>query len=204
MSKIQYLSQEGYDKLDQELRDLKTRGRREIADDIAEARAKGDLSENAEYDAAKEAQGHMETRITQLEDILANARVLDAKDLDLTKVRVLTKVTILNKKMKKEMKYTLVSPNEADFAKGKISVDSPIGAALLGKEIGDVVLFDIAEGIPQGKALDLAESSPVEGFDCKIFVNLGLVSISIHFLAISQVGLTGILCKYQANNTHFR
>ena len=104
MSKIQYLSQEGYDKLDQELRDLKTRGRREIADDIAEARAKGDLSENAEYDAAKEAQGHMETRITQLEDILANARVLDAKDLDLTKVRVLTKVTILNKKMKKEMK----------------------------------------------------------------------------------------------------
>ena len=104
MSKIQYLSQEGYDKLDQELRDLKTRGRREIAEDIAEARAKGDLSENAEYDAAKEAQGHMETRITQLEDILANARVLDAKDLDLTKVRVLTKVTILNKKMKKEMK----------------------------------------------------------------------------------------------------
>ena len=147
MSKIQYLSQEGYDKLDQELRDLKTRGRREIADDIAEARAKGDLSENAEYDAAKEAQGHMETRITQLEDILANARVLDAKDLDLTKVRVLTKVTILNKKMKKEMKYTLVSPNEADFAKGKISVDSPIGSALLGKEIGDVVTVTVPAGI---------------------------------------------------------
>ena len=147
MSKIQYLSQEGYDKLDQELRDLKTRGRREIAEDIAEARAKGDLSENAEYDAAKEAQGHMETRITQLEDILANARVLDAKDLDLTKVRVLTKVTILNKKMKKEMKYTLVSPNEADFAKCKISVDSPIGAALLGKEIGDVVTVTVPAGI---------------------------------------------------------
>ena len=147
MSKIQYLSQEGYDKLDQELRDLKTRGRREIADDIAEARAKGDLSENAEYDAAKEAQGHMETRITQLEDILANARVLDAKDLDLTKVRVLTKVTILNKKTKKEMKYTLVSPNEADFAKGKISVDSHIGAALLGKEIGDVVTVTVPAGI---------------------------------------------------------
>ena len=102
MSKIQYLSQEGYDKLDQELRDLKTRGRREIADDIAEARAKGDLSENAEYDAAKEAQGLMETRITQLEDILANARVLDTKGLDLTKVRVLTKVTILNKKVKRK------------------------------------------------------------------------------------------------------
>ena len=146
MSKIQYLSQEGYDKLDQELRDLKTRGRREIADDIAEARAKGDLSENAEYDAAKEAQGLMETRITQLEDILANARVLDTKGLDLTKVRVLTKVTILNKKIKKEMKYTLVSPNEAEFAKGKISVDSRIGAALLGKEIGDVIMVKVPAG----------------------------------------------------------
>jgi transcription elongation factor GreA len=146
MSKIQYLSQEGYDKLDQELRDLKTRGRREIAEDIAEARAKGDLSENAEYDAAKEAQGHLETRITQLEDILANARILDAKDLDLTKVRVLTTVTILNIKMKKTMKYTLVSPNEADFSKGKISVDSPIGAALLGKEVGDVVTVQVPAG----------------------------------------------------------
>jgi len=146
MSKIQYLSQEGYDKLDQELRDLKTRGRREIAEDIAEARAKGDLSENAEYDAAKEAQGHLETRITQLEDILANARILDAKDLDLTKVRVLTTVSILNIKMKKTMKYTLVSPNEADFSKGKISVDSPIGAALLGKEVGDVVTVQVPAG----------------------------------------------------------
>lgn len=146
MSKIQYLSQEGYDKLDLELRDLKTRGRREIAEDIAEARAKGDLSENAEYDAAKEAQGHLETRITQLEDILANARILDAKDLDLTKVRVLTTVTILNIKMKKTMKYTLVSPNEADFSKGKISVDSPIGAALLGKEVGDVVTVQVPAG----------------------------------------------------------
>ncbi|HCD52167.1 MAG TPA: transcription elongation factor GreA, partial [Balneolaceae bacterium] len=113
---------------------------------IAEARDKGDLSENAEYDAAKEAQGHMETRITQLEDILANARIIDAKDLDLTKVRVLTTVTILNKKMGKEMKYTLVSPNEADFAKGKISVDSPIGKSLLGKEIGESVEVDVPAG----------------------------------------------------------
>ena len=146
MSNIQYLSQEGYDKLDAELKDLKTRGRREIAADIAEARAKGDLSENAEYDAAKEAQGHMEDRITKLEDVLANARIIDAKDLDLTKVRVLSKVTILNKKMNKEMQYTLVSPNEADFAKGKISVDSPIGKGLLGKEIGDVVEIQVPAG----------------------------------------------------------
>lgn len=146
MSKVQYLTQEGYDKLDAELKDLKTRGRREIADDIAEARAKGDLSENAEYDAAKEAQGHLEDRITKLEDVLANARVLDKNDLDLSKVRVLTTVTILNKKMDKEMKYTLVSPNEADFAAGKISVDSPIGKALMGRAIGEVVEVEVPAG----------------------------------------------------------
>lgn len=146
MSKVQYLTQEGYDKLDAELRDLKTRGRREIANDIAEARAKGDLSENAEYDAAKEAQGHLEDRITKLEDALANARVLDTKDLDLSKVRVLTTVTILNKKVNKEMKYTLVSANEADFAAGKISVDSPIGKALMGREIGETVEVDVPAG----------------------------------------------------------
>ena len=146
MSKIQYLSKEGYDKLEAELKDLKTRGRRDIANEIAEARAKGDLSENAEYDAAKEAQGHMEDRITKLEDILANARILDAKDLDLSKVRVLTKVTILNLKMNKEMQYTLVSANEADFAAGKISVDSPIGKALIGHEVGDTVEVDVPVG----------------------------------------------------------
>ncbi|MEQ8525587.1 transcription elongation factor GreA [Gracilimonas sp.] len=146
MSKVQYLTQEGYDKLEAELKDLKTRGRREIANEIAEARAKGDLSENAEYDAAKEAQGHMEDRITKLEDALANSRVLDKSELDLSKVRVLTTVTILNKKMNKEMKYTLVSPNEADFAAGKISVDSPIGQALMGLEIGESVEVDVPAG----------------------------------------------------------
>ncbi len=146
MSKVQYLTQEGYDKLEAELKDLKTRGRREIAEDIAEARAKGDLSENAEYDAAKEAQGHMEDRITKLEDALANARVLDKSELDLSKVRVLTTVTILNKKMGKEMKYTLVSPNEADFKEGKISVESPIGQALMGREIGETVEVDVPAG----------------------------------------------------------
>ncbi|MBD3615724.1 MAG: transcription elongation factor GreA [Gracilimonas sp.] len=146
MSKVQYLTQEGYDKLDAELKDLKTRGRREIAEDIAEARAKGDLSENAEYDAAKEAQGHLEDRITKLEDALANARVLDTKDLDLSKVRVLTTVTILNKNTDKEMKYTLVSANEADFAAGKISIDSPIGKALMGREIGETVEVEVPAG----------------------------------------------------------
>lgn len=146
MSKVQYLSQEGYDKLDTELRDLKSRGRRAVAADISEARSKGDLSENAEYDAAKEAQGHLEDRITKLEDALANARVLDTKDLDLSKVRVLTTVTILNKKMGKEMKYTLVSANEADFSADKISIDSPIGEALMGREIGEVVEVEVPAG----------------------------------------------------------
>lgn len=146
MSKIQYLSKEGFDKLEAELKDLKTRGRKEIAEEIAEARAKGDLSENAEYDAAKEAQGHLEDRITKLEDALANARILDKNDLDLTKVRILTTVTILNKKMGKEMKYTLVSPNEADFAAGKISVESPIGKSLIGKEIGETVEVSVPAG----------------------------------------------------------
>jgi transcription elongation factor GreA len=155
MSKVQYLTQEGYDKLDAELRDLKTRGRREIAEEISEARAKGDLSENAEYDAAKEAQGHLEDRITKLEDALANARVLDKKDLDLSKVRVLTTVTILNKKMDKEMKYTIVSPNEADFAAGKISIESPIGKALLGREIGEVVEVDVPAGKIELKVLKI-------------------------------------------------
>ena len=146
MAKANYLSQEGYDKLDAELRDLKTRGRREIADDIAEARAKGDLSENAEYDAAKEAQGHLETRIQELENTLATAKILDTKNMDTSKVYLMSKVTILNVKMKKEMSYILVGKDEADFGSGKISVDSPIGSALLGKEVGDVVEVTVPAG----------------------------------------------------------
>jgi len=146
MAKANYLSQEGYDKLDAELRDLKTRGRRAIAEDIAEARAKGDLSENAEYDAAKEAQGHLETRIQELENTLATAKILDTKNMDTSKVYLMSKVTILNMKVKKEMSYTLVGKDEADFASGKISVDSPIGSALLGKEVGQVVEVIVPAG----------------------------------------------------------
>ena len=147
MSKVSYYTAEGLKKLREELNHLKDVERPKASQAIAEARDKGDLSENAEYDAAKEAQGHMEDRITKLEDILANARIIDAKDLDLTKVRILTKVTILNKKVNKEMQYTLVSANEADFAKGKISVDSPIGKALLGKEIGETVEVKVPAGL---------------------------------------------------------
>lgn len=145
--KKNYLSKEGYEKLDKELRDLKTRGRREIAEEISEARAKGDLSENAEYDAAKEAQGHLESRIAELENTLATASILDEKNIDTSKVYLLSTITILNKKTNKEMKYSLVSKDEADFKAGKISVESPIGQAILGKEIGDVVEVKVPAGI---------------------------------------------------------
>lgn len=144
--KKNYLSKEGYEKLDKELRDLKTRGRKEIAEEIAEARSKGDLSENAEYDAAKEAQGHLEKRIAELENTLATASIIDDREIDSSKAYVLSTVTILNKKADKEMKYTLVSKDEADFKQGKISVDSPIGKAILGKEVGDEVNVKVPAG----------------------------------------------------------
>lgn len=144
--KKNYLSREGYEKLDAELRDLKTRGRKEIAEEIAEARAKGDLSENAEYDAAKEAQGYLEKRIAELENTLATSSIIDEKDIDTSKAYLLSTVTILNKKTNKEMKYTLVSKDEADFKQGKISVDSPIGQAILGREAGDEFSVDVPAG----------------------------------------------------------
>ncbi|REL38089.1 transcription elongation factor GreA [Rhodohalobacter sp. SW132] len=144
--KKNYLSKEGYERLDNELRDLKTRGRREIAEEIAEARAKGDLSENAEYDAAKEAQGHLESRIAELENTLATSSIIDEKNIDDTKAYLLSTVTILNHNTNKEMQYTLVSKDEADFKAKKISVDSPIGQAILGKEVGDVVEADVPAG----------------------------------------------------------
>lgn len=147
MSKKNYLSREGYEKLDAELRDLKTRGRKEIANEISEARAKGDLSENAEYDAAKEAQGHLEKRIAELENTLATASIIDEKDIDTSKAYLLSTITMLNKKTNKEMKYTLVSKDEADFKQGKISVDSPIGQGILGKEVGDVAKVKVPAGL---------------------------------------------------------
>lgn len=144
--KKNYLSKEGYEKLEAELKDLKTRGRKEIANEIAEARAKGDLSENAEYDAAKEAQGHLEKRIAELENSLAHASIIDDKDIDASKAYLLSTVTIYNYKVEKEVSYTLVNKEEADFKKGKISIDSPIGKALLGKEVGDVITVEVPAG----------------------------------------------------------
>lgn len=137
MNGYSYLTQEGYDKLKADLEDYKTRGRDEAAKAIAEAREKGDLSENAEYDAAKEAQGLLELKINELEKVLANARVLDQSTLDTSKVTVFSKVTIKNKKTGKQVKYMLVSEQEADLKSNKISVTSPIGQGLLGKIIGE-------------------------------------------------------------------
>lgn len=144
--KVNYLSREGYDKLKNELDDLKTRGRKEAADEIAEARSKGDLSENAEYDAAKEAQQKMEARIADLERKLANSRVLDQEDVNVDKAYLLSTVKVKNLKRNKVVRYQLVSQDEADFKQNKISVESPIGKALLGREIGEVVEVDVPAG----------------------------------------------------------
>lgn len=144
--KVNNLSKEGYKKLKDELRHLKIHGRKKVAAEIEEARSKGDLSENAEYDAAKEAQGHLEKKISELENSLASARVIDEKNIDPNKVFVLSTVTIKNHTKNKEAVYTLVSKQEADFSKGRISVESPIGEALLGKEVGDIVEIKVPAG----------------------------------------------------------
>lgn len=144
--KKNYLSPEGYKKLKDEHRELTTKGRREVAQKIEEARSHGDLSENAEYDAAKEEQGHLEKRIAELEQTLSNSRVLDEKNMDNSKVYVLSTVKVFNKKTNKEVSYTLVSKDEADFEQGKISIDSPIGSALMGKAEGDTVKVEVPAG----------------------------------------------------------
>lgn len=136
--KISYYTKEGLDKLTSELNTLKTKGRSDIAKQIAEARDKGDLSENAEYDAAKDAQGHLEAKIAKLEDLVGNARLIDETKIDTSSVSILSKVTIKNKKNGASVTYTLVSEEEADLKAGKISTQSPIGKGLLGKKKGDV------------------------------------------------------------------
>lgn len=146
MSTVNYVTKESLDQMREELNQLKTAGRSEVAQAIAEAREKGDLKENAEYDAAKEAQGLHEAKIAQLEAIIANARIIDVKDLDLSKVSVLSKVKITNMKTKKMVEYHLVSEKEADLKLGKISVTSPIGKGLLGKAVGDIAEIDVPAG----------------------------------------------------------
>jgi transcription elongation factor GreA len=144
---IIYLSQEGYDQLKKELNTLKSIDRPRVINQISEARDKGDLSENAEYDAAKEAQGLLEARIAKLENELSNVRVLDKSEMDISSVHLLTKVTIKNTVNSMEMTYAIVSETEANLALKKISVTSPIGKGLLGKSIGEIVDIEVPNGI---------------------------------------------------------
>lgn len=153
--KISYYTKEGLDKLTTELNTLKTKGRADIARQIAEARDKGDLSENAEYDAAKDAQGHLEAKIAQLEDLLSGARLLDETKVDTSTVSILSKVTIKNKKNGASMTYMLVSEEEADLKAGKISTQSPIGKGLLGKKKGDLAMIKTPAGEMEFEILNI-------------------------------------------------
>jgi transcription elongation factor GreA len=147
MSSINYVSQETLDGLREELAQLKTSGRAEIARQISEAREKGDLKENAEYDAAKEAQGMHEAKIAQLESAIAMARILDVRDIDTSKVSILSKVKLTNMATKKVVEYQLVSETEADLKAGKLSVTSNVGRGLLGKSKGEVAEIQIPNGV---------------------------------------------------------
>jgi transcription elongation factor GreA len=146
MGKPTYFTKEGLEKLKEELHHLTTFERPAISKQIAEARDKGDLSENAEYDAAKEAQGLLELKISKLQDIISNARIIDESKLDDSKVLILSKVKIKNTKNGATMSYTLVPENEADLRSGKISINSPIANGLLGKEVGDKVEITVPSG----------------------------------------------------------
>lgn len=146
MSKTSYYTQEGLNKLKEELTYLKDIERPKASQAIAEARDKGDLSENAEYDAAKEAQGMLEMRIARMEENYANARLIDESQLDTSKVLVLSTVELVNKANGMKMTYTLVAQSEADLKTGKISVNSPIGQGLLGKEVGDMAEISVPNG----------------------------------------------------------
>ena len=146
MGNVSYYTKEGLKRLKDELNNLKDIERPKASNAIAEARDKGDLSENAEYDAAKEAQGMLEMKISKMEDILANARLIDESQLDVSKVLVLSKVKIKNLSNKMEMNYTLVAESEADLKSGKISVNSPIGKGLLGKKIGEIAEVNVPNG----------------------------------------------------------
>ncbi|GAB2788013.1 transcription elongation factor GreA [Rhabdobacter roseus] len=155
MAKFSYYTEEGLNKLKAELNDMKTRGRTEIARQIAEARDKGDLSENAEYDAAKDAQGMHEMKIAKLEEILSNARILDESSIDTSLVAVLSTVKIKNKKNGATLSYTLVSEEEADLKQNKISVGSPIGKGLLGKKVGEMAEIKVPAGVMEFEVLDI-------------------------------------------------
>ncbi|HPE99031.1 MAG: transcription elongation factor GreA [Bacteroidales bacterium] len=155
MAKQTYITKEGLEKLKAELDQLMNVERPKISKQIAEARDKGDLSENAEYDAAKDAQGMLELKISQMQEIVSNSRIIDESKLDNSKARILSTVTIENKKTKQKMTYTLVPDQEADLKAGKLSVNSPIAQALLGKKVGDSADVKVPAGVISLKLLDI-------------------------------------------------
>ena len=153
---FQYYTQEGYDNLKNKLHDLKTKGRREISQAIAEAKDKGDLSENAEYDAAKDAQGLMEGEISKLEILFSNARIIDESTLDNASVSLMNKVKIKNIKNGAIMIYTLVAEEEADLKQGKISINSPFAKGLLGKKIGEKAQIQAPAGMVEVEVVEIS------------------------------------------------
>jgi transcription elongation factor GreA len=156
MSQYTYLTQNGFDKLKADVDELRTNGRKEAARAIAEAREKGDLSENAEYDAAKDAQGMLEAKIAEIETKIGNARIIDETMLDDSKVGVLTTVVIENVKMKKQLKYKLVPETEADLKTGRLSVSSPVGQGLLGKVVGELATVSTPNGNIEFKIISIS------------------------------------------------
>ncbi|MBT8190966.1 MAG: transcription elongation factor GreA [Bacteroidia bacterium] len=156
MSGYSYMTQEGYNKLKAEIDDLKSNGRAEAARAIAEAREKGDLSENAEYDAAKDAQGLLEAKINELEKSIANARIIDESELDTSQVTILSNVTLKNLKVNRELTYKIVSEAEANLKEKKISVNSPIGQGLLGKKVGEKAQIQTPGGLIEFEILDIS------------------------------------------------
>jgi transcription elongation factor GreA len=155
MATINYYTAEGLQKLKDELQDLKIRGRAKAAEDLREARDKGDLSENAEYDAAKDAQGLLELKISKLEEVLGNARLIDETNMDFSKVLIMSKVKLKNLKNNMVLNYVLVAEEEANLAAGKISVKSPIGKGLLGKSAGDMAEITVPAGKLQFEILEV-------------------------------------------------
>ncbi len=153
---IIYLTAEGYKKLKEELDHMRSVERPAVTAAIAEARDKGDLSENAEYDAAREAQGLLELRIAKAENVLANSRIIDETKIDTSKVQILSKVKLLNHNTKKEMCYTIVSENEANLREGKLAIGTPIAKALLGKKSGEVVEVTVPAGLLKFEILEIS------------------------------------------------
>lgn len=156
MSQLRYYTADGLKKLKDELHQLKSIERPRVSQQIAEARDNGDLSENAEYDAAKEAQGLLEAKIAKLEDIVANARIVDESQMDTSKVLILSRVKIKNTTNGTQVTYTLVAENEANLKEGKISIDSPIGKGLLGKKVGDLADVKVPNGTMKFEIIEIS------------------------------------------------